>query len=252
LASLFFLSVATATAQVDLGKMREKTEKALKKLQTYKADDVLRKIDDTIKKFNEVADKLLSAEPGTEGKYVDELIEFYQAAARNFRDIDSQREKILKETRERRSDLAKMLDETKLEHARLERELRNLESQSLPSDDFKRKVAEDQRAALKALYEQQAEALQYWNDRYEEVIGNAHDIEVAIDRLLYVVHLSVPIYEASAQTLIMNRDLQQAMAIFERQGEIQSLTNEVIASWTRTELLISRALEDLEQLTPLP
>lgn len=243
--SILFLS-SPAIADIDLNEIREETVELLDELKTYKADDVLKEIRHSIKKFNEVSEKVLSAPPGQEDLYVDDLISFYETAAADFGDIDSQRDKILQETRERRGELGHMIRDAELEINSLEREIRAINSRPISTDEFKRDVEKQQRASLTALYQQQIEALNIWISKYNHITSNAGTIETAIDRLLYVVSLSIPIYEQTANTLRMNRDLKRAMSIFESQEEIQILTNQVIDSWTQTEILISRALDDLQ------
>ena len=127
-----------------------------------------------------------------------------------------------------------------------------VDGQSRPADDFKRQADLQQRTTLKQLYTQQIDAVGVCRAKYEEVINNAGAISTAIDRLLYVVRLSIPIYEQSAATLTMNRDLKNAMALFESQEEIQTLTNQVIDSWIQTETLIANALESLGAVQAFP
>jgi tetratricopeptide (TPR) repeat protein len=242
-----------ALAQVDIiRELSHEADKTIAEMKSYKAEDVLKKIRHTMEKFAEVSEKVLSAGPEADEESVEALIEFYETAARDFRDIAEKKEEILRGVKERRKELVAMREVARNEITRIRRQLRELDMKPLPRDPMKKKFEEEQRSTLRQLYESQLRALQIWDERYGKLMEEATPIEEHIDNLLFVIEKSVPIYEESARALRMNKDLEEAIALFEKGAEVSRLTEEVIESWLQTEDIIRMALESLQEVTPLP
>ncbi|MFC1572671.1 hypothetical protein ACFL6M_03630 [Candidatus Eisenbacteria bacterium] len=233
-------------AEVDLAQMHERTAGTLQEMKSHQAEDVLECIAEAVDSFNLVARHMLSAPPGEEDQYLDELIAFYEETAARFRNVDKNSKDVLKEIDERGSELGDIMRAARGERDRVRAEILTLNSVPLATDPDMQLAERQQRESLRRLYEQQLATLRVWIEKYDRILESGGDIRVAVKRLLHVLQLSIPIYEQSAITLRMNRDLRDAQYLFEAPGQIQSLTNDVIATWTATEDMISKALEDLE------
>lgn len=245
-------SFAQEKDQVSLKDLKDRSVDALDDIKTYRAEDVLDGIRSTMEQFNDVSQKMLSAPPGDEERYIDELIEFYEDAAENYSEIIDQKDEISLHVQQRRNDLDTIMRDARDEIRLLERKSSELGRRPNSSDEFLMNVEEQQRKTLKSLYAQQIHSVEVWLNRYDGVVKNAGALTQAIERLLYVIELTIPIYEQSARTLAMNRDLKNALELFESQEEIDGLTDKLITSWGETEMMISDALKELGSAEILP